>query len=221
MAASTARSTAAVRRRADRPRAAHRSSLDARARIAELDVAFVLGAVDDSRLDGIARYGVWRFCFGADGAHGETFAGLREVAAGEPLTASGIKVRMRPTARRASPTSRGRGPIRSRSVRNRAQLLQKTAEFAFRSLRELHRSGEGWLSAAARCRTGWRRSRSRRIGDLSRIVGRVATRGLDRALHIEQWFFLAYKFGKEGAARTSPASRASCRQGPRLGRSRS
>src|SRR3954466_9680458 len=32
----------------------------------ELDVAFVLGAVDDSRLDGIARYGVWRFCFGAD-----------------------------------------------------------------------------------------------------------------------------------------------------------
>src|SRR4029079_15516792 len=35
----------------------------------ELDVAFVLGAVDDSRLDGIARYGVWRLFFGAQRAH--------------------------------------------------------------------------------------------------------------------------------------------------------
>jgi hypothetical protein len=79
-------------------------------------------------------------------------------------------------------------------VRNRAQLLQKTAEFAFRSLRELHRSGEGWL---ARCREvpHWvAQEPEPTIGDLSRIVGRVATRGLDRALHIEQWF-LAYKFG--------------------------
>ena len=49
----------------------------------ELDVAFVLGELDDSRLDGIARYGVWRFCFGADGAHGDAFAGLREVGGRE------------------------------------------------------------------------------------------------------------------------------------------
>jgi hypothetical protein len=161
---------------------------------AELDVAFVLGALDDSRLDGIARYGVWRFCFGADGAHGGTFAGLREVAAGEPLTASGIKVRVAPDrpAKLAYQSWSRTYPFSV--VRNRDQLLQKTAEFAFRSLRELHRSGEGWLS---RCREApqWVAQEPKpTIGDLSRIVGRVATRGLDRALHIEQWF-LAYRFG--------------------------
>src|SRR5260221_5200289 len=71
-----------------------------------LDVAFALGAVDETTLDGKARYGVWRFCFGADGAHGETFAGLREVAAAQPLTASGGKVRLAPNrpARLAHPT---------------------------------------------------------------------------------------------------------------------
>ena len=164
---------------------------------AELDVAFVLGAVDDSRLDGIARYGVWRFCFGADGAHGETFAGLREVASGEPLTASGVKVRLaadRP-ARLAYQSWSRTYPFSV--VRNRAQLLQKTAEFAFRSLRELHRSGEAWLT---RCREvpHWVAQEPQPgLGDLTRIVGRLASRGLDRALHIEQWF-LAYKFGAPG-----------------------
>jgi len=166
----------------------------------QLDVAFVLGNVDDSRLDGTARYGVWRFCFGADGAHGDTFAGLREVAAGEPLTASGIKVRLaagRP-ARLAYQSWSRTYPFSV--VRNRDQLLQKTAEFAFRSLRELHRSGEGWL---ARCREAphWVTQEPQpSLADLTRIVGRVVTRGLDRALHIEQWF-LAYKFG----ASTIPA----------------
>ena len=161
---------------------------------AELDVAFVLGNVDDSRLDGIARYGVWRFCFGADGAHGEAFAGLREVAAGEPLTASGIKVRLGAgrTARLAYQSWSRTYPFSV--VRNRAQLLQKTAEFAYRSLRDLHRYGEGWL---ARCREvpQWVTQEPQpSLGDLSRIMGRVVSRGLDRALHIEQWF-LAYKFG--------------------------
>ena len=159
----------------------------------ELDVAFVLGAVDDSRLDGIARYGVWRFCFGADGAHGETFAGLREVAAGEPLTASGIKVRLAPDrpARIAYQSWSRTYPFSV--VRNRAQLLQKTAEFAFRSLRELHRSGEGWLSRCREAPHGVTQEPQPTLGDLSRIVGRVASRGLDRALHLEQWF-LAYRF---------------------------
>src|SRR6185503_18239983 len=163
----------------------------------ELDVAFVLGAVDDSRLDGIARYGVWRFCFGADGAHADTFAGLREVAAGEPVTASGIKVRLaadRP-ARLAYQSWSRTYPFSV--VRNRDQLLRKTAEFAFRSLRELHQSGEAWLSRCREAPHGVAQDPQPSLGDLARIVGRVATRGLDRALHIEQWF-LAFKFGRPG-----------------------
>jgi hypothetical protein len=158
-----------------------------------LDVAFALGEVDDSALDGKARYGVWRFCFGADGAQGETFAGLAEVTAAEPLTASGVKVRLAPDrpARLAYQSWSRTYPFSV--ARNRDQLLRKTAEFATRALRELHRSGEGWL---ARCREVPRHAPAVQpgIGDLSRIMGRLAARGMDRALHIEQWF-LAYKFG--------------------------
>ena len=157
----------------------------------QLDVAFALGAVDDERLDGIAGYGVWRFCFGPDGAHGETLAGLREVAAGEPLTASGVKIRLHNCVKLAYQSWSRTYPFSV--ARNRDQLLRKTAEFAWRSLRELHRSGEGWLT---RCREipHWTAPEPKPgLTELSRIVGRLAKRGLDRALHIEQWM-LAYRF---------------------------
>ena len=101
-----------------------------------LDVAFALGELDDSALDGRARYGVWRFCFGADGAQGETFAGLPEVAAAEPLTASGVKVRLAPDrpARLAYQSWSRTYPFSV--ARHRDQLLRKTAEFAYRAVRE-------------------------------------------------------------------------------------
>ena len=157
----------------------------------ELDVAFALGAVDDARLDGLARYGVWRFCFGPDGANSESLAGLREVAAGEPLTASGVKIRVNNAVKLAYQSWSRTYPFSV--ARNRDQLLRKTAEFAWRSLRELHRSGDGWL---ARCREipHWKAPEHQPgVADLSRIVGRLAARGFDRALHIEQWM-LAYRF---------------------------
>jgi len=80
-------------------------------------------------------------------------------------------------------------------ARNRGQLLSKTAEFAVRALRELHRSGDGWL---ARCREAPRHAPAERpgVGDLSRIVTRLAARGIERALNLEQWF-LAFKFGAD------------------------
>ena len=163
-----------------------------------LDVAFVLGEVDDSAFDGKARYGVWRFCFGADGAQGEAFAGLPEVAAAEPLTASGVKVRLAPDrpARLAYQSWSRTYPFSV--ARNRDQLLRKTAEFAYRALRELHRSGDGWLT---RCREVPHHANAKQPGltELSRIMGRLAVRGVDRALHIEQWF-LAYKFGSNAVS---------------------
>jgi len=159
-----------------------------------LDVAFALGALDETTLDGKARYGVWRFCFGADGAHGETFAGLREVAAAEPLTASGVKVRLAPNrpARLAYQSWSRTYPFSV--ARNRDQLLSKTAEFAFRALRELHRSGEAWLARLREIPPRAAAERQPGVGELSRLVGRLAHRGLDRALNLEQWF-MAFKFG--------------------------
>src|SRR5258706_11010814 len=60
----------------------------------KLDVAVALDDIDDSLLDGLARFGVWRFCAGTAAAGMDPLAGAREVADGAPLTATGVKVRL-------------------------------------------------------------------------------------------------------------------------------
>ena len=162
----------------------------------ELDVAFLLGELDDAKYDGIARYGVWRFCFGNERGHAESLAGWREVADGAPVTGSGVKVRLRPgTPPRLAYESWSR--TYSLSVeRNRARLLRKTAEFPARALRELHRSGAGWLE---RCRLV-REKAPEEFSDIdllrtaSSVGARVLRRGLEKALNVEQWF-IAFRFG--------------------------
>ena len=159
-----------------------------------LDIAFALGAVEEAKLDGRARYGVWRFCFGADGALGETLAGLPEVAAAEPLSASGLKVRLaadRP-ARLAYQSWARTYPFSV--ARHRDQLLRKTAEFAYRAVRELHHAGESWLGRLREMRERPSPPRTPGVADATRILARLARRGVERALNIEQWF-LAYRFG--------------------------
>jgi hypothetical protein len=79
-------------------------------------------------------------------------------------------------------------------ARNRDQMLRKTAEFAYRAVRELHRAGEGWLARLREVPERPAPPRSPGVGDLARIVARLAQRGVERALNIEQWF-LAYRFG--------------------------
>ena len=101
----------------------------------DLDVAFALGAIDEAPLEGVARLGVWRF--EVDGA--------TEVAAGEPLTGSALAVRLAPgAAPRVAYQSWARTDPLSVS-RNRAALLNKTAQFPLRALREAQRSGREWL----------------------------------------------------------------------------
>ena len=163
----------------------------------DLDVAFAIGNFDDRLLDGVARYGVWRFCFGAGDP--AALAGFGEVARGEPLTRSGLEVRLAGDAPRMVYSSSSRTFPHS-VARNRAQILPKTAEFAHRALRELHRSGPSWL---ARCRLGGGATplpgNAALLGDLGRIGGRVLRRALSRALHVEQWF-LAFRFGAPAGA---------------------
>ena len=149
----------------------------------DLDVAFALGDFDDTQLDGIARYGVWRFA--VDGA--------REVTEGLPLTSGGVHVRLQAGTRpRLAYQSWSRTYTLS-VARNRDSLLRKSAEFAWRALRELHRNGAGWLE---QCRPVDPQVKPGGFGaaDIARIGSRLAARGFEKALTVEQWF-LAWRFG--------------------------
>lgn len=148
----------------------------------DLDVAFALDDFDDRALDGVARFGVWRL-------HAD---GVREVVQGAPLTGSSLQVRLAPGAEpRLAYQSWSRTCLFS-VARNREQLLAKTAEFAWRALREAHRSGLAWLE---QCRS--LKPESPQPGAASAIypiLRNIAARGLERTLHREQWF-IAYKYG--------------------------
>ena len=164
--------------------------------IQDLDVAFVLGDVPEERVQGVARYGVWRFCFGDDAVEPEGLAGLREVASGAPATVSGLKVRLAPGAP-ARLAYRSWARTYALSVaRNRRQLLAKTAEFPWRALRELHRSGAEWIK---QCKPLTEVSSDRNSGltpiSLARVGGRIARRAVTKALYVDQWS-LAFRFGE-------------------------
>jgi hypothetical protein len=152
---------------------------------ARLDVAFALGDIDDRQFDGVARYGVWRF-------YGD---GLSEVVEGAPLSASGVEVRL---AAGLEPRIAYQSWSRTYPLsvaRNRAQLLAKTAEFAWRALREAQRFGRGWLEQCPARKA----EAARRDMAFSPILGRILARGLEKALHREQWF-LAFRHGNAGDA---------------------
>jgi hypothetical protein len=165
----------------------------------ELDVAFVLGDLDESLVQGVARYGVWRFCFGDDAAEHEGLAGLREVASGSPASISGLKVRLAAGAP-ARLAYRSWARTYALSVaRNRRQLLAKTAEFPYRALRELHRSGAEWIRQCkplAEARD--EKNRALTPISLARVGGRIARRAVTKALYLDQWS-LAFRFGQDSA----------------------
>jgi len=145
--------------------------------------------VDEAPLDGVARLGVWRFQ--VDGA--------QEVAAGEPLTASALAVRLAPgAAPRIAYQSWARTYPLSVS-RNRAALLQKTAQFPLRALREAQRSGREWLEQRPLMKA---RERQRSPSVLP-VVGRILRRGVEKAFAVEQWS-LAFRFAKGRDARELP-----------------
>ena len=149
----------------------------------DLDVAFALGDYDDTQLDGIARYGVWRFAID----------GVREVAEGLPLTGSSLQVRLHAGAapRLAYQSWSRTYPLSV--ARNRDALLRKGAEFAWRALRELHRSGAGWLEQCRPVEPQARHATTLGASQIARIGSRLAARGIEKALTVEQWF-LAWSF---------------------------
>jgi hypothetical protein len=186
-----------------------------RTRVAELklDVAFALDDFDDRQLDGLARYGVWRYWVGDEAAvNGRVGSGAsspacaREVAEGLPLTASGLKLRL---------ASGGEERILYRSVsrthgfsvvRNRDAVLHKSAWFAQRALRQLRRSNGAWMERVARLEPVTQARPAVQsppkavdaLWDVARVGARVAWRGAQRLCTVEQWS-LAYRFS--GSAR--------------------
>lgn len=147
----------------------------------DLDVAFALGEVDEQPLGGVARLGVWRFQ--VDGA--------AEVAAGEPVTGSLLAVRLAPGAvPRIAVQSWARTYPLSVS-RNRAALLEKTALFPLRALREAQRSGREWLEQRPMLQ---RAAGAAAGGRVLPILGRIVRRSVEKALAIEQWS-VAFRFG--------------------------
>jgi hypothetical protein len=140
----------------------------------DLDVVFALGAVDDVALDGVARYGVWRFCADA----------IREVVNGEPVTRSALLARIAPGAepRLVYQSWSCTDPVSI--ARNRARVLAKTSEFAWRALREAQRSGHGWLEQCKIQRQG-ELPQARSGGAWAEAV-RLGRRTLQKALYREQ-----------------------------------
>jgi len=175
-------------------RKAYRAAVEALA----LDVAFALGEVDDALVEDAARHGVWRYCFGEAQDPREELAGFHEAAEGAPVTASALVVRHDGEERLAYQSWSRTYPYSA--ARNREQLLRKTAQFAGRALRELERAGAAWLGRCPRLGRVRRRRGARTPGGVELLRGvarlgrRIAGRGLQRLLHVEQWF-IAFRFG--------------------------
>jgi len=163
----------------------------------DLDVAFAIGAVDDRALDGIARHGVWRFYFGPERTSSEAFAGWREVVDDAPVTASGVKVRMTPGAPPRIAYQSWSRTYPFSLARNRARLLAKTGEFAWRSLRDLHRFGEPWLEQCKLVndvKEPAGLTNKDVLGVFPQLASRLLKRSVEKALALDQWF-LAFRWG--------------------------
>ncbi|HYC36428.1 MAG TPA: hypothetical protein VEC19_08395 [Usitatibacter sp.] len=165
-----------------------------------LDVAFVMGEVEDSVLDGLARFGTWRFCFGEAQGTREPLAGVREVVEGHAVVASGIRIH-----RGAGHGDRIACPSWSRAypfsvTRSRNALFAKTSEFLARALRDLHAGGAAWLERGtepARERAAERfPSTAALVRDIGRLGWRVAGRAAQKALTVEEWS-IAYRFSHD------------------------
>lgn len=167
-----------------------------------LDVAFALGDIDDAAVAGVARYGVWRYCFGAQRHAVESLAGVCEATDAAPVTLSALKARRELADERLVYQSWSRTYPFS-VARNRENVLRKSAEFAVRALKRLHVSGERWieqctpLGEAVPVIAPERFSTAESVRGLSRLGTRIVRRALQKLLFVDQWF-LGYRFRGEG-----------------------
>jgi len=168
-----------------------------RARIADarLDVAFALGDVDLAAIEGCARYGTWRFCFGESHDTCESLAGVHEALDGRPLIGSGIRITRPGRPDRVACQSWSRNYLWVR--KSRAHVFAKSAEFVARALRDLHAGGERWIELGTEpAREPVRReiTPAGLIKGLSSLSTRIVRRAAEKAFMVDQWS-IALRFG--------------------------
>lgn len=166
---------------------------------ARLDVAFALGDVDLAALEGVARFGTWRFCFGEGHDTCEAMAGLREALEDRALLASGIRITRPGRPDRVACQSWARNYLSV--TKSRAHVFAKTAEFVSRALRDLHAGGERWIELGtepAREPQARDMGAAHLIKGLSRLSTRIVRRAAEKAFMVDQWS-IAYRFGGDEA----------------------
>jgi hypothetical protein len=175
-------------------------------RDARLDVAFRFGfRILRGDVLKAARHGVWSFHHGDNLVNRGSPPGFWEVVEREPVTGSILQVL-------TSDLDAGRVLYRSWSsthpysvLRNRARMYNKTAAFAIRALRELHRTGRPPLADADRgC--AYRPythplyknpGNGAMLSALARLAARGARAAVHNALYRGSWM-LAYKVSEPG-----------------------
>ena len=165
---------------------------------ARLDVAFVLGDVDLEAIRGVARFGVWRFCFGDGHETCESLAAIREAIENSPVVVSGIRISRPGTADRIACQSYSRTFLSV--ARSRAALFAKTGDFVSRALRDLHEGGTSWIERGTEP-AGEPKGKAfpdtpNLIKGITNLSTRVVQRAAEKALKLETWS-IAYRFGPE------------------------
>lgn len=176
------------------------SAWRAQVRDARLDVAFVLGSGDDAQLESLARFGVWRFCFGEAQGTSEALAAVREVLAAQPVLASGIRIH-----RGGGKPDRVACQSWARTfpfsvAKTRDVIFAKTSGFLARALRDLYRGGSRWLEEGT-LPAGERQlerfpSAGEVLRDIATLGGRIVHRAAEKALTVEEWS-IAYRFSND------------------------
>jgi hypothetical protein len=171
---------------------------DWRARVSDLrlDVCFVVGSLDDASLEGLARHGVWRYCFGE--ALRPELAAMREVLDEVPVVASGIRITRAGAERYASRSWSRTFPFSL--ARSRQRLFGRAVDGLARSLRRLHEHGDGWLEGEGEPAPPRAADRQPNVAEsvrgITRLGARIARRGIETCFTVGQWS-LAYRFAGE------------------------
>ena len=167
---------------------------------ARLDVAFVAGDIDPSRLDGLARYGAWRYCFGEGHGTCEPLAAVREVVTAHPVISSGIRIHRgggHPDRIACSSWSRTSTFSISRS---RDTLFAKSGQFLGRALRDLHAGGARWIEHGTEPARAQAPESFPAAGgvlrDITTLGARVARRAAEKALTVDEWS-IAFRFSDD------------------------
>ncbi len=166
---------------------------------ARLDVAFVLDGVDAKCLEGLARFGTWRYAFGEGQGAVEALAGVREVLDATTVIESGIRIQRPGLPDRIACPSWSRTYPFSVS-RSRHAMFAKSADFVARALRELHTYGARWLDEGTKLAKPLPAETHPGAFAVARDVAtmgtRIVRRAVEKATHIDQWS-LAYRFSAE------------------------